>query len=102
MLVNCNGKPEADAYGTFPPIVPSDFLERFCAHVEGVPYIPESQQTVWAVESEDFEELNKQIRDRIKQMRIDLLFDEPSTFEDENEDDKFLGENIWVERSISL
>ena len=42
----------------------------------------------------NFEELNKQIRDRIKKMRIDLLFDEPSTFEDENEDDKFLGENI--------
>ena len=46
MLVNCNGKPEADAYGTYPPVVPSDFLERFCAHVEGVPYIPESQQMV--------------------------------------------------------
>jgi len=46
MLVNCNGKPEADAFGTFPPVVPSDFLERFCAHVEGVPYIPESQQMV--------------------------------------------------------
>lgn len=46
MLVNCNGKPEADAYGTFPPVVPTDFLEQFCAHVEGVPYIPESQQMV--------------------------------------------------------
>lgn len=46
MLVNCNGKPEADAYGTYPPVVPSDFLERFCAHVEGVPYLPESQQMV--------------------------------------------------------
>jgi len=46
------------------------------------------------VENEDFDELNKQIRDRIKKMRIDLLFDEPSTFEDENEDDTFLGENI--------
>ena len=46
MLVNCNGKPEADAFGTMPPVMPSDFLEQFCAHVEGVPYVPETQQYI--------------------------------------------------------
>jgi len=46
MLVSCNGKPEADAFGTMPPVMPSDFLEQFCAHVEGVPYVPETQQYI--------------------------------------------------------
>lgn len=46
MLVNCNGKPEADAYGTYPPVIPGDFLGQFCARVEGVPYLPESQQMI--------------------------------------------------------
>ena len=43
---------------------------------------------------EEFDELNKQLRERIKKLRMDALFDEPSTFEDEDNDDKFLGENI--------
>lgn len=46
MLVNCNGRPEADAYGTYPPVVPSDFLDQFCAHVEGAPYLPDLQQMI--------------------------------------------------------
>lgn len=46
LLVDCNGKPQADAFGTMPPVVPSDFLEQFCAHVDGTPYLPEFQQMI--------------------------------------------------------
>ena len=47
-----------------------------------------------AMDYEDFYQLDKQLRERIKQMRIEALFDEPSTFEDEEDTDRFLGENI--------
>tara|TARA_A200000113_G_scaffold185943_1_gene172913 strand:- start:214 stop:354 length:141 start_codon:yes stop_codon:yes gene_type:complete len=46
------------------------------------------------VEHEEFEELYRQLRERIKKVRIEALFDEPSTFEDEDEGDTFIGENI--------
>ena len=46
------------------------------------------------MEYEEFDELNKQLRERIKKLRMDALFDEPSTFEDEDDTDTFLGENI--------
>ena len=46
------------------------------------------------MEQEEFEELNRQLRERIKKVRIEALFDEPCTFEDEDEGDAFIGENI--------
>jgi hypothetical protein len=46
MLVTCNGKPEADAFGTMPPVMPSDFLEQFCAYVEGMPFVPDTEQYI--------------------------------------------------------
>ena len=44
LLVTCKGKPEADAFGTMPPVMPSDFLEQFCAYIEGTPYLPDTEQ----------------------------------------------------------
>ena len=44
LLVTCKGKPEADAFGTMPPVMPSDFLEKFCSYIEGTPYLPDSEQ----------------------------------------------------------
>ena len=46
LLVSCNGKPEADAFGIMPPIMPSDFLESFCSYVEGVPNTRETEQFI--------------------------------------------------------
>ena len=40
-------------------------------------------------------ELHKQLRERIKQLRIDKLFEEPCSLYDED-DDYFIGENIWI------
>ena len=46
MLVTCNGKPEADAFGTMPPVMPSNFLEQFCSYIEGMPYLPDTEQYI--------------------------------------------------------
>ena len=37
-------------------------------------------------EKDEQRELLKQLRERIKQLRMDQLFEEPSTYEDELED----------------
>lgn len=37
-------------------------------------------------EQDENRELFKQLRERIKQLRMDQLFEEPSTYEDEPED----------------
>jgi hypothetical protein len=42
-------------------------------------------------ESDEMRELYKQLRERIKQLRMEWLFEEPSTYEDEVDDD----EHMW-------
>ena len=46
LLINCNGKPEATAFGTMPPVMPSNFLDQFCAHVEKQPYLEKTPQYI--------------------------------------------------------
>ena len=42
-------------------------------------------------ESEEQRRLNKELRERIRQLRLEQLFEEPSTYEDEIDDD----DHIW-------
>ena len=52
-----------------------------------------SQRTTMLNEDEQ-RELHKQLRERIKQLRMDKLFEEPSSYEDDDEWQDFYGDYI--------
>ena len=43
---------------------------------------------------DELREFYKGLRERIKQLRMEWLFEEPCTYEDEDDDEPFKGENI--------
>jgi hypothetical protein len=43
---------------------------------------------------DELREFYKGLRERIKQLRMEWLFEEPCTYEDEDNDEPFKGENI--------